>query len=156
MKNILFAAFCLGVFVSYFFALKTGDAGAGVILGAPAGVEDKARAGRTRAGTDDYFRYSWTVLPLSAKGKLPVYLDLRAAGVLRAEPTVAVGKLRKISGGDNAAERAAGITVKNAGFNKSVGRKKRVSKLRDPGEAMGGEIYTEIPTKAAVPVRQKK
>lgn len=153
MKNMLIAVFCLGAFASYYFALRTGVTGVGVALGGPPAVEGKARAGLTRSEPGGYLRYSWTVLPLSAKGKLPVYLDLGASGVSRGEPAV---KAKKTGSGNAAVRKGGGVTVKNLPPKKPAGRAKRVSKLRDPGEAMGGEIYTELPAKTGVPPQKKK
>ncbi|OGS36123.1 MAG: hypothetical protein A2506_11590 [Elusimicrobia bacterium RIFOXYD12_FULL_66_9] len=76
--------------VSPLWAQKAGDAGVGVVLGAPTAITGKLWLDGTRAldaglGWNseltvygDYLWHGWNVLPQPAEGKLPVYLGLGA------------------------------------------------------------------------------
>lgn len=82
-----------------------------------------------------------------------VGVALGAPVAARAEPAV---KAKITGGGDAAGRKKAAVTAKNAGPKKPAGRKKRVSPLRDPGEAMGGEIYTGLPAQTGASQQKEK
>lgn len=87
-KIILSALVCLLAAAAPVRAQKAGDAGIGVILGAPTGITGKLWLDGTKAidaglGWNseltvygDYLWHGWNVLPQPAQGKLPVYLGL--------------------------------------------------------------------------------
>ncbi|MCX5793693.1 MAG: hypothetical protein NTY45_15965 [Elusimicrobia bacterium] len=129
MKKILLAVFCLGVFLSYFFAFKAGDKGVAVSFG--------------RTGP-----------PFSAAEKLPFYPGPAGPGV--APGKTAAGAKRKVR--RRAAVKAeAGLKEMAAALKKNGHRrKKRISSLRDPGEAMGGEAYSGVSTGTTRLARQNK
>ncbi len=89
MKKILFALACLVLTgAAPVWAQKAGDAGVGVILGAPTAVTGKLWLDGTKAIDaglgwhseftvyGDYLWHGWDVLPQPSQGKLPVYLGL--------------------------------------------------------------------------------
>ncbi|MFH2205171.1 MAG: hypothetical protein ABIJ96_18830 [Elusimicrobiota bacterium] len=91
MKNTLLAFVCLVVTgASPLWAQKTGDMGAGVILGNPTGVTGKVWINEAQAVDmgigfstklavyGDYLWHGWKVLPQPPEGKLPVYFGLGA------------------------------------------------------------------------------
>lgn len=90
MKKTLLAFACLVITASPSRAQKTGDFGAGVILGDPTGITGKYWVGERQAvdagiGFNgepvmyvDYLWHSWTVVPQPREGKMPVYLGLGA------------------------------------------------------------------------------
>jgi hypothetical protein len=79
---------CLLAAAAPVHAQKAGDAGAGVILGAPTAVTGKLWLDGTRAVDiglgwhseltvyGDYLWHGWDILPQPEKGKMPVYLGL--------------------------------------------------------------------------------
>ena len=89
-KKILLSFVCLLAAAAPARAQKKGDAGVGVILGAPTGVTGKLWLDGTKAidaglGWNseltvygDYLWHGWDVLPQPSQGKLPVYLGLGA------------------------------------------------------------------------------
>ncbi len=90
VKKILLALVCLLVTAAPLWAQKAGDAGVGVILGAPTAITGKLWLDGTRALDaglgwsseltvyGDYLWHGWDVLPQPAEGKLPVYLGMGA------------------------------------------------------------------------------
>lgn len=90
-KMILFSIACLiAVAASPAHAQKAGDAGVGVILGAPTGITGKLWLDGSKAVDiglgwhseltvyGDYLWHGWDVLPQPPEGKMPVYLGLGA------------------------------------------------------------------------------
>lgn len=91
-KNILLAAVLLSTLCLPARAQKGGDAGGGVVLGAPTGITGKlwldgkqaldAGLGWNSELTvyGDYLWHVWDLLPQPSQGKLPVYLGLGMQG----------------------------------------------------------------------------
>ena len=90
MKKTAFAFACLVAAASPLWAQKSGDIGAGVILGNPTAVTGKIWLDESQAADaglgfsthlavyGDYLWHSWTVLPQPNQGKLPAYIGLGA------------------------------------------------------------------------------
>jgi hypothetical protein len=87
-KRLLALACLLVTAATPLWAQKAGDAGVGVILGAPTGITGKLWLDDTRALDaglgwhsemtiyGDYLWHAWNVLPQPPQGKLPLYLGL--------------------------------------------------------------------------------
>ncbi|MFA6091465.1 MAG: hypothetical protein WCU88_00825 [Elusimicrobiota bacterium] len=90
MRKVLFFICMFAAGAGPLWAQKTGDYGAGVILGNPTGGTAKLWLNENQAldaglgfSTDfalygDYLWHGWKVLPQPAEGRLPVYLGLGA------------------------------------------------------------------------------
>jgi hypothetical protein len=90
MKKTLLAFVCLLAVAGPAWAQKTGDIGAGVVIGNPTGVTgkiwlDDSQAVDAGLGVSthlavygDYLWHSWKVLPQPAQGRMPVYLGVGA------------------------------------------------------------------------------
>ena len=136
MKKILFAAFCLGVLLSYFLAFKAGEAGVPVSFGGPAGATGRDLTSGGWNGYREGLRYSWQALPFSAEWEPPGHKVQAAPGTAAVKPAP---RLKKKARPQNAvkpavAPQAAAEALKEPGHK----RKKRISKLGEPGEALGG------------------
>jgi hypothetical protein len=108
MKTLLIIICLFASAISPLWAQKSGDFGAGVVLGDPTGATAKlwlndsqaldvglGFSGGNTAVYGDYLWHSWKVLPQPSEGKLPGYLGLGAQ--IRTESPGELG-LRAVAG----------------------------------------------------------